>query len=111
MSLTIRFRLPLGNTPSGAERVVSDSQARHLIGCGAAELVESPEMATEPAPETGEPAADAAPADGGPASEPAPAAAEPTPQEIREWATAYGLKVPAKGRIPKHIRAAYFDNH
>lgn len=111
MSLTIRFRLPLGNTPSGAERIVSDSQARHLIGCGAAELVESPELATEPAPGTGEPAADSAPADGEPASEPAPAAAEPTPQEIREWAAGYGLKVSDRGKIPAHIRAAYFDNH
>lgn len=91
MSVTVRFRLPLANTPVGDERTVSASQARLLTRSGAAEIVEQPEQATEPAP-----AADAA---------------EPTPQEIREWAATYGLHVSPRGKIPAHIRQAYADHH
>lgn len=93
MSVTVRFRLPLANTRVGDERTVSASQARLLTRSGAAEIVESPERATEPAPATAEPEA------------------EPTPQEIREWAAAYGLTVSDRGKIPAHIRQAYADNH
>lgn len=32
---------------------------------------------------------------------------EPTPAEVRAWALAQGLEVPAKGRVPKAVRAAY----
>jgi hypothetical protein len=45
-----------------------------------------------------------------PAPGPVPAA-PPTPGEIRAWATAVGLNVPAKGRVPMAIRAAYTAAH
>jgi hypothetical protein len=45
-----------------------------------------------------------------PAPGPVPAA-PPSPAEIRAWAAAAGLAVPAKGRVPAAIRAAYAAAH
>jgi len=36
-----------------------------------------------------------------------PTGPEATPRQIREWALAHGHDLPAKGRIPKAVRAAY----
>lgn len=36
---------------------------------------------------------------------------EPSAAAIREWATASGYEVPARGRIPAEIRRAYTEAH
>lgn len=89
----VRYTVPIGNTPSGTERTVSDSQYRFMLAHGLVELAsESPE-ATEP------PAA---------ASD---VMADPTPDEVRQWGTAYGLKIPARGKLARKWIDAYRDAH
>ena len=36
---------------------------------------------------------------------------QPTPRAIREWATARGLVVGKRGRIPGDLRLAYIEAH
>ncbi|WAL67141.1 Lsr2 family protein [Amycolatopsis cynarae] len=41
----------------------------------------------------------------------APAAAEPEPKDVREWAGAAGMEVPARGKIPAEVVEAYKQAH
>jgi hypothetical protein len=81
---TIRFTRSVANTPCGAERVASDSEAAYLVNAGCAAYVDAEKLAAPP---------------------------KASAAEIREWAAAMGVACPPKGRVPAHVREAYMFDH